>query len=287
MFADAINSAGEYTRPLKTIQRIYGSDAIVPSAAAMFFVNGDGWAVTCKHVATLMQEAEAINERYSSFREELKKGGGLRKLEKQYGYTKGTCIQLKNQLVSGVTPIGNIQCLMHPEYDIAAVHFEGYTKKMYKGHAVFARDFSKVQPGDFLCRLGYPFPEFRDFGYDAKADDIVWADKAETPARFPLEGMFTRNLRDEKGRVFALELSTPGLKGQSGGPLFDSRGIIYGMQYQTAHHYLGFDMKDTPVMTNEGTVKVSNQPMLHTGNCIRSDIITEFLKTNGIKYYIG
>ena len=37
-----------------------------------------------------------------------------------------------------------------------------------------------------------------------------------------------------------IETSSPGLRGQSGGPIFDQQGIIWGIQSRTAHHPLGF-----------------------------------------------
>ena len=83
------------------------------------------------------------------------------------------------------------------------------------------------RPGDYLCRLGYPFPEFTNFKYNLSDDEICWTEEnsISTP-RFPIEGMVTRHLCDENGSVWGIELSTPGLKGQSGGPLFNSDGIV-------------------------------------------------------------
>jgi len=44
-----------------------------------------------------------------------------------------------------------------------------------------------------------------------------------------------------EGEIMGIELSTPGLRGQSGGPLFNSEGIICGMQSSTNHLHLGFE----------------------------------------------
>ena len=102
--------------------------------------------------------------------------------------------------------------------------------------------------------------------------------------RFPIEGMLTRNLLNE-GEVFGLELSTPGLRGQSGGPLFDKNGLICGMQSQTNALHLGFDMKNFQYESNGDTIKVNNQPFLHVGHCIHVDIIKDFLNSNSVNYY--
>ena len=84
--------------------------------------------------------------------------------------------------------------------------------------------------------------------------------------------MLTRNLV-ESTKIIRLELSTPGLRGQSGGPLFDEDGLICGMQSSTNHLHLGFDMKNFEYKTGGKTIKVTNQPFLHVGHCIHANII--------------
>jgi hypothetical protein len=96
--------------------------------------------------------------------------------------------------------------------------------------------------------------------------------------------MLTRNLIDA-GKVFGIELSTPGLKGQSGGPLFNEQGLICGMQSMTNHLHLGFDMKNAEHKIGGKTIKVTNQPFLHVGHCIHADVIKEFLTANSIRFY--
>ena len=57
--------------------------------------------------------------------------------------------------------------------------------------------------------------------------------ETETP-RFPIEGMLTRHIM-HGNEIAGIELSTPGLRGQSGGPLFNSEGLVCGMQSGTNH----------------------------------------------------
>ena len=96
--------------------------------------------------------------------------------------------------------------------------------------------------------------------------------------------MVTRFLGDES-RVYGIELSTPGLKGQSGGPLFNKDGIVYGMQFSTKHLHLGFDIVDKEIISGNQAKKVSDYSFLHLGQCIHVDIIKEFLKEKEVKYY--
>ena len=99
--------------------------------------------------------------------------------------------------------------------------------------------------------------------------------------------MFTRHLADDTGKLYGVEISTPGLKGQSGGPLFSSNGIIYGIQSMTNHLHLDFDLVKEKMTICGKQTTINNQPFLHIGQCVHVDVIKEFLDMQKIKYYIG
>jgi hypothetical protein len=292
MFVKAIEEVGNYTQPIITITRNYNETVVSPGAGTLFFVNENGVAVTCRHITELLLAKNAINDNYEKFKKE-KDGIGknkynqrLRELEAKYQYKADVTIQLK-ELFMGCTsdPTINFKCINHPQLDLAIIVFNNFKNPLYKSYAKFAKDTSSIKPGKYLCRLGYPFPEFTNFTYNKTTDDIEWTNTGTlvTP-RFPIEGMMTRHLIKE-GMGF--ELSTPGLRGQSGGPVFNEDGLICGMQSSTNHLHLGFDMKNFEYKTNGKPIKVSNQPFLHVGHCIHADIIKDFLKINGIVYYEG
>jgi hypothetical protein len=148
------------------------------------------------------------------------------------------------------------------------------------------KDDSQIKQGKYLCRYGFPFPEFNNFLYDATIDDInfISTGTTGTPA-FPIDGIITRHLADASG-ITGIEMSTPGLRGQSGGPLFDSNGIVYGMQFATNHLHLGFDMRNIEINADGKKLKVHNQPFLHVGLCVHAGRIKEFLAQNGIAFHI-
>jgi hypothetical protein len=79
-------------------------------------------------------------------------------------------------------------------------------------------------------------------------------------------------------------MSTPGLRGQTGGPLFDTNGRVYGMQFATRHLHLGFDMHDKEIMQDGAKKKVSNYPFLHVGQCIHVDSIKAFLQHHQVPF---
>ncbi len=293
MFVSAIEKVTGFTRPIHTISREYGSDAVIPGAATLFFVNELGYAGTCKHVAVQIAQADPINQRYKLFKEEKDKlpSGGkyrrkLRELEEKYQYKEWVTIQLKNLFVNCIDKMDSFSIELHPTEDIATIKFEGFASLLYIGYAVFLKDSSTIKQGKTLCRLGYPFPEFSNFRFNKANEDIEWTDegKKDTP-KFPIDGMVTRHIVGADGKVNGIELSTPGLRGQSGAPLFDQEGVVYGMQSSTHHLHLGFDIKDQEIRDGGKIKKVSNYPFLHLGNCVHVDVIKPFLQRNNIKFY--
>jgi hypothetical protein len=235
--------------------------------------------------------SDTINKKYTQFRNERdnlprdgKFKGKLKGLEIKYGYKDDSIIQIKNTFMSCVDSMSGFTWHLHPKHDLAILKFNDFKNIAYVDHAIFAKDDSRIQQGKFLCRLGFPFPEFTNFKYSELSDDIDWTqDGVVGSPRFPLEGMITRHLADE-GELFGIELSTPGLRGQSGGPLFDENGIVYGMQFSTKHLHLGFDLENTDVMINGRMKKINDYSFIHLGQCIHVKIIKEFLKEKNVKF---
>lgn len=273
MFVEAIEKAASFTRPIHSISRNYGSKVVHPGAATLFFVNCDGWALTCRHVARLLPMADQIAENYKKFQDEFASGQGkvkekkLRKeLERKYQYTKQSTIQLRNRFINCVQGKLDVEVRFHNKLDVALIKFNAFGLLLCKNFPVFVKDSSGLKQGKFLCRLGFPFPEFTNFTYNESKDTIEWTatGKADTP-RFPIEGMVTRHLLGESNETLGFEMSTPGLRGQSGGPTFDSDGKIWGMQAATMHLDLNFDI-DQEVIRDGLPKRVKDSAFLHVGH---------------------
>ncbi len=292
MFVKPIKEVTKFTRPLQTITRAYGNKHITPGLSTLFFVNEMGTAITCKHVSQLIIASDQLNKRFSDFKAEVAKlprdhtfKRNLKGLELKYKYKKDTTVQIKNSFMGAVDRFDQITVKQHPKYDLAIVQLKGFNEIKYEGFARFLKDTSKIEQGKYLCRLGFPFPEFNNFIYDESQDDIQFdpSKRAIVPI-FPIDGIVTRNVV-ENNELMGIEMSTPGLRGQSGGPLFDENGIIYGMQQSTKHLHLGFDIEDKELLIKGELKKINDYAFLHLGQCIRVDIIKDFLRLNQVKFY--
>ncbi|MDP2857144.1 MAG: trypsin-like peptidase domain-containing protein [Bacillota bacterium] len=289
MFVNAIEVANEFTRPLHSISRTFRSTEVVPGAATLFIVNKDGWALTCRHVAELIMAADQVNPRYAKFTKELaaapagtKSKAWRKSLEKQYGYRAGVTVQIKNNFVN-CADFQRFEIRMHDKLDLALIRFDQFSTLGCSQFPRFAKDGAALKQGKSLCRLGFPFPEFSNFAYDAAADDIHWTTtgRQDTP-RFPIEGMLTRHI-GEAGKIVGFELSTPGLRGQSGGPAFDVSGTVWGMQARTAHLDLNFDI-DQEVLRDGRKRRVQDHAFLNVGHCVHVDVLKDFMRSQGVTF---
>jgi hypothetical protein len=293
MFISAIETATAFTRPIQTISRVWGSTTVLPGAATLFFVNAEGWALTCRHVANQLPFGDQLLQNFTNFKAERsqlpagkKSRQLLRDLERRYGYSDGQPVEMYNTFINCFEGPLELELHMHTSLDLALLKFNRFTRLGANTFPTFARNGQDLKQGKFLCRLGFPFPEFANFEYDSAADRIRWtaAGRRDTP-RFPIDGMVTRHLAGPAG-VVGFELSTPGLKGQSGGPAFDANALIWGMQSATNHLDLDFDV-DTEVLRNGQRHRVKDSAFLHVGHCIHVDVLKQFMRDNNVAFVEG
>lgn len=292
MFVDAIEKVDQFTRPIHFIIRYYGGSDIIPGTGTLFFVNDQGYALTCRHIARQVLYAQSIYENYLKFKGELRKferDPGLETqrilLENKYKINAQTPIRVLYNFINCVSVYKSLTIHLHQSQDLAIIRFNDFGSKSYQGYARFLKNAAGIKQGKYLCRLGYPFPEFTNYQFDKHTNDIRWTTegRVNTPS-FPIDGIVTRHIGDNNN-IVGVEMSTPGLRGQSGGPLFDTNGTVYGMQSSTRHLHLGFDQVNREVITDGQRKRVSNYPFLNVGQCVHVDVIKNFLREKKVDFY--
>ncbi|HXJ87541.1 MAG TPA: serine protease [Candidatus Binatia bacterium] len=292
MFVSAVEQASEFTRPIYIISRLFGSTDVQPGAATLFLVNADGWALTCRHVAQALISGDEVNKKYQTFKVERDALGKLRSrrtlkdLEQKHGFNRTQVAEIKF-MVGCAEGFTTFDWHLHPNVDVALLQFKGFTNLGCTTFPTFAKNGSDLKQGKFLCRLGFPFPEFTNFSYDAATEAINFSSEGrrETP-RFPIEGMVTRYIGAQDAAIVGFELSTPGLKGQSGGPTFDTDGRIWGMQSSTNHLDLDFDV-DLEVFRQGKKKRVQDSAFLHVGHCVHVEVLKTFMREKGVAFVEG
>jgi hypothetical protein len=139
--------------------------------------------------------------------------------------------------------------------------------------------------GATLCRVGYPFHAITPT-WDNAANGFALPQNALPVPRFAIDGMVTRLVNVELPLVgvppfpmMLFETSSPGLRGQSGGAIFDTDANIWGIQTDTVSYPLGFD----PEVPNSNPKQKVHQ-FLNVGRCIHAGSIIGMLKMVGAKY---
>lgn len=271
MFKNSIKINLNYTRPLLIGERFFNSNEIVTGIATFIILNDEGYVLTCKHVAKKIEEAEILNNKYQEYL----------KNKDESKYTKKDIVQIKNVFMNCFEEGTLDRIIYHKDLDLALVKFRDFKKVNTNVFPIFST--KTIEPGESICRLGFPWPTYNCFKYNDAKDEIEidMNGNFDTPA-FPLDGMITR-LVIKENELIAFESSSPGLKGQSGGPVFDTAGNILGIQTATTHLDLMFDI-DYRIKKNTREYKALAKQFINLGIAISANQIIKFLDENKVKY---
>ena len=219
------------------------------SIGAGLMINEEGWFVTAGHILNLIASLDA-QEKDQQPRK--RSGDGYRVTH--YAPIFGSA--------GGLGGSGHL----HNEEDLAICKLENYSAP--QGHVFPKFRTAEVEQGELLCRLGYPFVE--NIG-------LTWSQEKgfEFTNLFPIplfvnEALVSRFAKLPSGGSW-IETSSPGLRGQSGGPLIDPDGLICGIQVNTAHYRLEFE--------GDGRNQV-----LNVGRAVDVKTVRRLLDARGVAY---
>jgi hypothetical protein len=281
MFKVATKLQYEYLVWIKFISRKYNEDIIDKGGSTFFFVNEDGWVVTCRHVLELMLEIEKLNDNYKQFSTALKLDPKRKyQLEKDFKLKKNNVCQGAYQIGTNLNPNSQFRWIAHQSLDIALIHFDVPSPTKY---CTFVEDMSEIEQGSSLARIGFPFVEFNNFSYDKNNKILEFTPNVEPMVTFTVDGIVSQNgnaMIDGSSIRTLIVMSTPGIKGQSGGPLYDVSGRVAGMQSATSTRDLNFIGK-TQIKNKE----VEVPQFLNIGICVSAEAIKDFLTKQNVKFY--
>ena len=276
MFADACEKAMKFTRPVIISSRTFDGRTL-SGCATFFMVNRDGWALTAGHVF-------GSNIKFNEDRKKIEEYNRKRANGEDSGPADPDWIT-NHSFWWGWDNVRIAEAYVNMEVDLALCKLDGFQPDMVREYPVF-KDPEKLRPGTSLCRTGFPF--IKDVTeFDEKTGGFRIKKGVLPMAFFPNEGIHTRNIfmgrsRDGDFEKLYVETSSPGIKGQSGGPIFDKNGCIAGMQAFTQHFALDF----RPSTVNDKGETVEVNQFMNIGVGVHVKTIRAILDSKGVKYDI-
>jgi len=285
MFSTGYEVASKFTQPLLVGIRFF--DGSVEGGLGAFIVlNEDGWLMTAAHNLQLpfahRQHAADIGT-YETERQ---------RIIADKAYSEAQREDLINRLRPDSKWVTDFTILLGPTAPIVEQHliyfahdiaFVKVDKKAVATHKDFPkiRDPASLRSGASLCKLGFPFYEIKPT-FDTGSGTFQFPPNVFPIPRFPIEGIYTRNLVGEKNDgldTMWLETSSPGLRGQSGGPIFDVDGNICAVQSQNVTLPLGFVGE---IEINK--TKVQESQFMNVGIGVHPSTIVALLRRHKINF---
>ncbi len=288
MFARAYEIASAFTVPVVVSQRLHTGDVECGIGTAIV-LNDEGWLATAAHLLEPLrlhaQHQSEIGDYEAKVKEILSGQGNQQGKQKRI-----------RALSAGRRWIANIsywwgmdgwsvpQWHVLPEADLAVGKADGFDPAKVAGFPTF-RAAADMSCGASVCRLGFPFHQVKAT-YDEKADSFTLESGALPIPRFPNEGIVTRFIdagaSGDGLQVRFVETSSAGLRGQSGGPIFDTEGRVWAMQSRTMHLPLGF----SPEVDANGR-KVTEHQFLNVGWGVHGETVVNFSSSHGAAVAVG
>jgi hypothetical protein len=292
MFATALKTAMRFTHPVITsVRRRDGKcGAVIGTFVAL---NDDGWVLTAGHIVRQMKDFVTSAQNCSNY-------------DAQVAAIQANKTLTPKQRQKAILALGKIAkdgIAGHSTYwgfpgviataafgnepaDIAVVKLKGLPT--LPAYPVIKDPTKDYDPGTSLCRLGFPFHEIEPT-YDPNKNQFTLPPGALPVPFFPIEGILTRfvdvtpvGAAQAPYPLRMVETSSPGLLGQSGGPIIDRHGGVWGIQSSTRHLPLGFN----PLGPNGKPLGIPPQ-FLHVGWGTHTETIIGLLNQHGVKFSLS
>lgn len=294
MFRNAFAIARQYTFPIVISQKTMAGDC-TSTIGAFVVINDKGWILTAGHILQdlgVLTLAEQKAREIRGRRADIESDPSLSSVEKDERLSQ--IESLPDDHVDrasawwGFDGAKILDGQVIGSVDIGVGRLDPFDPAWVSTYPTFKDPSKDFEPGASLCRLGYPF----------HAVQAVWNEENSTfglsagsmpPPIFPIDGIFTRTATiNPPGSpapgfpLMWLETSSPGLKGQSGGPIIDTQGSIWAIQSHTAHYPLGFN----PPIPGSASDEREHQ-FLNVGRGVHAETIFGLLQELGVEFQVS
>jgi hypothetical protein len=266
MFTIACEAALAFTRPLVVSWLPFEGPPLAGIGAYMV-LNNEGWIATVAHNLEVVMRHNQQRDAIAAFDAAPT---GTVKPEDNWIRQASAWFSDDNARI--------VKQAVYPELDLALVQLSGIDLSGVTQYPRF-KDPQSMKFGTSIVRVGYPFYEVQT-SWEASTGRFSLA----TPPMplFPIEGIVTRFIEYPTGasgiRNLRIEGSSPGLRGQSGGPILDRDGAVWAMQSMTTHWPLGF----SPPARDDQNQTVHEHQFLNTGVGVHGATLLDAFREQGI-----
>lgn len=286
MFVSAIETASKFTLPVVISQRF--QNRVESGCGTFILLNSDGWILTAAHIIQPLDIHHQQQTEIADFNQKVAEINANRNLTDKQKRNHIAGLQTNPDWIFNISYWWGRDGINIPTFtmdffrDLAIGRIENFNPAGIQEYPVFKNPLEGMSPGRSLCRLGYPFHSISS-SFDPVTNRFNLAPGTLPIPRFPIEGIFTREaiFKDtNSGRQAKfLETSSPGLRGQSGGPIFDVNGNIWALQSRTIHLPLGFSPK-----IKIGNKEIEEHQFINAGLGTHVEEIINFLRENHVTF---
>ncbi|QTE37212.1 trypsin-like peptidase domain-containing protein [Mucilaginibacter gossypii] len=291
MFASACSLAREFTKPVIISSKRHDGKCS-SGIGSLVIINEEGWFVTAWHIIESIVSLSNASNQYKAIKEQRQLIENDKSLKKHVMINKLNQLRLSPDMIVNTSAwfgfdgvqLGTVH--FNANVDLAVGQLLNFDPASIKLYPKFKNPTHKMEPGSSLCKMGFPF-HIIEPTFDEAAQRFNLPPGSVPVPFFPLEGIYTREVNiPSNGSPYPykfVETSSPGLRGQSGGPTFDVEGNVWAIQSQTRHYRLEFGNPTTKTKESD----YLNNQYLHVGWGVHSETITGLLNEKNIKYHLS
>lgn len=290
MFASACRKASRFTRPM-IIRRRFFDRSVQCSCAAFVVLNEEGWVVTAAHLWNAFFQYREDTGKIAAHERQVREIREDPALNYEQKHERIERLSTDPRWIThisywwGKDGVQAKEIRLLSDGDLILARLEPFEPPEDAAYPVI-KDPSRMEIGTSLCKLGYPFTRI-EATFDEGTQTFKFARGTEHPVRFPVEGIYTRDLpagksRDGRYDIKFLETSSPGILGQSGGPIFDTHSALWGVQSRT-------DMYPLRPRTGIGPESTDGEEpaYFNVGVGVHPELLVTFLKDHDVRFTLS